>query len=46
MHAVPRKPATACRSNGILRENLRQCVRELTIKCRNVVAATHDLPPT
>ena len=28
-----RESATACRTNGIFRENFRQSVRELTIKC-------------
>src|ERR1035437_7632918 len=42
----PCESATACRTNGIFRENFRQSVRELTIKCRNVGAATHDLSPT
>jgi hypothetical protein len=43
--ASPCESAAACRSTGILSENLRQRVRELTIKCRNAGAATHDLPP-
>ena len=30
--------ATACRANGIFRENLRQRVRELIVKCRYVGA--------
>src|SRR5262245_48266452 len=34
--ASPCEPTTACRANGIFRENLRQCVCELAIECRNV----------
>src|ERR1035441_7911472 len=42
----PGKSAAACRTNGIFRGTLRQCVLKFTIKCRNVSAATHDLSPT
>ena len=43
--ARPCEAATPCRSNSILRENLSQRDRKLTIKYRNGDAA-HDLPPT
>jgi hypothetical protein len=42
----PCEAATACRANCILRENLRQGVRELVAKCRNVVAGAHGHPQT
>ena len=38
--ASPSEPATACRANGIFRENFGQRIRELVIKCRNVGAAS------
>jgi hypothetical protein len=41
-NTTSREAATACRANGIFRENFRQCFRELAIKSRNVWAATHD----
>ena len=44
--ARPCEAATPCRSNSILRENLSQRDRKLTIKYRNGNAATHNLPPT
>src|ERR1019366_6032801 len=44
--ASPSKSSTACRANGIFRENLSQCVRELKIKCRNVGPANHAITPT
>src|SRR5438874_1595264 len=42
----PCKSPAARRPNGIFRENLRQHVCELTIKCSDVGPGTHDLPPT
>src|SRR5271155_4096675 len=39
--ACPCKTATPRRANGIFRENLRQRIRELTAKCRNVGAGIH-----
>src|ERR1035441_2935906 len=44
--ASPSKSPTTCRANGIFREDLSQCVRELKIKCRNVGAANHGITPT
>jgi hypothetical protein len=38
--ASPCESATSCWASGIFRENLRQRVRELMIKCRNVGVAT------
>jgi hypothetical protein len=39
--ARPSKSSAARRANGIFRENLSQCIRELLIKCRNLGATGH-----
>ena len=39
--ASPREPTTACRANGILRQNLGQRFGELFIKVCNVAATSH-----
>src|SRR5450759_4129368 len=41
----PSEPATACRANGIFRENFGQRIRELVIKCRNVGVVYHAINP-
>jgi hypothetical protein len=40
--ARPCKAAAACWVACIFRKDFRQCVSELTIKCRNVGAGTHN----
>jgi hypothetical protein len=44
--ARPRQPAPARRANCILGKDLRQSVRELIAKCRNVFAGAHGSPQT
>ena len=39
--ASPSEPTTACRANGILRQNLGQRFGELLIKVCNVPATSH-----
>src|SRR4029078_16360 len=43
--ARPGKSPAARRANGVFRENLGQCIRELLIEDRNVGAAGHGFTP-
>ena len=43
--ASPCELATSCWASGIFRENFRQRVRKLMIKCGNVAVASHALAP-